>query len=285
MKKISLTIFGIAIFALVFHFGGKVEQKANKFLDMASNSETVSQIKRQVLTGGALRGPETAAKSSLTVSGIIRWTNSQRQSNGSLPALKENAQLDQAAAAKVKDMFDRQYFEHNSPDGKGPADLAAAAHYEYVDIGENLAMGNFKDDQALVQAWMDSPGHRANILNNKFQEIGVAVGRGMFQGKMTWLAVQEFGKPLASCPEIDPTLKDKISSLQREIDQLEPQLKFLKAQLDSQDPQTREEYDAYNKQVSDYNNLVKIYNNKADQLKSAVEIYNGQVKAFNACAG
>src|SRR6185369_15716694 len=117
-----------------------------------------------------------------------------------LPALKENALLDKAAKKKLDDMFAQQYFEHINPQGKGPSDLAKSVGYDYIAIGENLALGNFKNDAELVQAWMDSPGHRANILNKQYTEIGVAVGQGTYEGKKTWLAVQEFGRPTSSCP-------------------------------------------------------------------------------------
>ena len=81
-------------------------------------------------------------------------TNAERKAVASLPALKENAELDKSAAAKVADLFAKQYFEHESPDGKGPSDLALAAGYKYAIIGENLAEGNFESDQAVMDAWL-----------------------------------------------------------------------------------------------------------------------------------
>lgn len=237
----------------------------------------------QITTPPPLISSRESANAQLSIAGVISRTNMQRQQNGSLPALKENFKLDEAAAAKLKDMFVQQYFEHTSPQGKGPADLAIAAGYEYIAVGENLALGNFDNDRVLVQDWMDSPGHRANILNPQYEEIGVAVGRGEYEGRTVWLAVQEFGRPASSCPKVDGGLKTEMFNLQTEINLLEPQLTELKEYLDSTKPQTQAEADSYNKKVADYNNLVKVYNNKVDSLKMATERYNGQVRIYNAC--
>ena len=162
--------------------------------------------------------------------------------------------------------------------------MAKAAGYDYIAIGENLALGNFTDDEELVTAWMNSPGHRANILNKSFMEIGAAVGRGTFEGKQVWLAVQEFGKPASACPDIDGTLKLQISSLEQEVSTLEPQLSQLKQEIDQANPKNKAEYDEYNQKVAQYNSLVAVYNNKVDKLKSSVNEYNNQIRAFNACA-
>jgi len=121
---------------------------------------------------------------------------------------------------QLDDIFEKQYFAHISPEGLGPSDLAEKSGYEYIMIAENLALGNFKDDNTLVNAWMDSPGHRANILNNRYTEIGVAVGKGFFSesnennkeeiATEVWIAVQEFGLPLSSCPKPEESLLNTI---------------------------------------------------------------------------
>ncbi len=250
------------------------------------NNSAINKLEKsvgQIIAPPPLVSSRQSASAQLTVSGVINKTNIQRQENGNLSALKPNTQLSFAAKAKLDDMFKQQYFEHTSPQGKGPADLAKAAGYEYIAVGENLALGNFDNDQVLVQDWMDSPGHRANILNTQYEEIGVAVGKGEYQGKMVWLAVQEFGRPASSCPKVDGNLKTEIANMQAEINLLEPQLTALKNYLDSIKPQTQAEADAYNKKVGDYNNLVKIYNNKVDSLKLSTERYNAQVRVYNTC--
>jgi hypothetical protein len=249
-----------------------------------SKMPNVKSVKQEVNTSGLLRGRiEKLDSSWLTRAGTIDKTNEQRKENN-LPALKENRLLGQAAQKKMQDMFSGQYFEHVSPSGTGPADLAKAVQYEYVAIGENLALGNYKNDQELVTAWMNSPGHRANILNSKYLEIGVAVGKGMFDGHETWLAVQEFGKPASACPSVDSALKERIQALRAEVASLELQVSAAKAELSNPgEVKDKAAADAYNKKVNDYNVLVGIYNNKVDTLKLLTAQYNQQVNAYNAC--
>ena len=163
------------------------------------------------MTPPPIRVEREASGAELTIVGTIAKTNDERRTRG-LPELAANAKLAAAARVKADDLFARQYFEHVSPTGAGPADLAREAGYEYIEIGENLALGNFSDDADLVRAWMESPGHRANILNKEYEEIGVAVGKGTFEGETTWMAVQVFGRPLPDCPKPDAVLKAQIDS-------------------------------------------------------------------------
>ena len=279
----------IIIALLSWRFWPTGQQYANQlssgFENFASSTmaATLQDVTEKIFTPPPLRSAVNHQDASLSVAGVISWTNAARKENGNLPALKENSRLNAAAQAKVDDMFRRQYFEHKSPSGQGPADLARAAGYIYIAIGENLALGNYKNDQALVDAWMNSPGHRANILHAGFEEIGVAVGQGMYEGKKTWLAVQEFGRPASSCPSVDKSLKSEINSLQAEVDFMNAQLNQIKAELDSMHPQTQSDYDAYNQKVREFYDLVKIYNNKVDILKLDTANYNAQVNSYNAC--
>lgn len=249
---------------------------------IVDSGSLVADIRRDVNTPGPLRSAVNALNANLTRPGTIRETNEQRAQNN-LPPLQENELLNRVAEMKLKDMFDQQYFEHVSPKGLGPSDLVEAVEYEYVTVGENLALGNYQNDEKLVEAWMNSPGHRANILNSRFTEIGVAVGRGRFEGRMTWLAVQTFAKPASQCPQVDASLKATIDSYRAEVDALEVQVRQLKAELEAMDPKNKHEYEAYNAKVREYNQLVKLYNNKLDILKQAIPRYNEQVNAFNAC--
>ena len=250
-------------------------------LEQSSLAQSITQ---DPAMPGPLRGPENQPGSVLSVSGVLTWTNKNRADNGGLSALKENSTLDAQAEYKLKDMFTNQYFEHISPDGKGPAQLAQQFHYDYVVIGENLALGNFKNDEDLLTAWMNSPGHRANILNKQYDEIGIAVGQGIYEGRKTWLAVQEFGKPKSDCPAVNTNLKTQIDELNIQIKDLSNQMTQKKQEIDSADPKTKDEVDAYNSEVAAYNNLVHIFNNVVDQAKQLTNLYNNQVGAFNLCA-
>lgn len=220
--------------------------------------------------------------STITKTGIINWTNIQRKAHG-LSELKENQVLDQEAQAKVRDMFKQQYFAHINPQGEGPKELAQSFGYAYMGIAENLMQGNFVDNQSLVNSWMASSGHRANILNPKYQEIGVAVAQGFYHGRITWLAVQEFGRPIPSCAHVDPQLRSKIASLQSEVDQLQTKLKVMKNEIDANEPQTKAEFAAYNKKVSEYNEFASFINTKVNELKHDTQEYNREVEKYKSC--
>ncbi|MDQ3014710.1 MAG: CAP domain-containing protein [bacterium] len=218
----------------------------------------------------------------LTPAMVISYTNNERRANGK-KALTFNAELAAAAESKIQDMFDNQYFEHESPDGQGAAEIIEKAGYAYIIVGENLAMGNFKDDQALIEAWMASPGHKANMLNNRFTEIGVAVGKGTFNGKTTWLAVQEFGLPASTCQSVNAGFKAQIDEDTEKVDDMSLTLVGLQKELRTQPRNTDAEEAVYRTKVEQYNTLVTQYNKLAVQLKIDVEEYNSSVRLYNKC--
>lgn len=105
-----------------------------------------------------------------------------------------NDVLSAAAQLKANDMAAKGYFSHVSPDGTSPWFWIQKAGYAYTDAGENLAV-NFMDSDEVHNAWMNSPGHRANILRNGFTEIGIATASGTYNGRSAIFVVQYFGKP------------------------------------------------------------------------------------------
>lgn len=131
---------------------------------------------------------------------VIRLTNVQRASNG-LPALSENSTLDSAALAKGNDMLAKGYWAHFAPDGTSPWSFFLSFGYRYRYAGENLAR-DFSDPNSAVNAWMNSPSHRENILNPNYKEIGVGVVQGSLAGADTTIIVQFFGAPLSGQPSI-----------------------------------------------------------------------------------
>lgn len=230
---------------------------------------------------GPLRGLlDPNATGNLSAQGVVNFTNIQRDKNGGLTPLHFNKQLAAAAESKIDDMFAKQYFEHESPDGKTPANIIKAQGYEYIVVGENLALGNFANDEILVQAWMNSPGHRDNILNSKFAEIGVAVRQGQFEGKTVWLAVQEFGSPLSACPSPKKVIKTEIDANNAQIAVWESELRKKKAAMDASQSSGGSQY---NQAVSEYNALARQINNLSDETKQLVEEYNNSVNDFNNC--
>lgn len=132
-----------------------------------------------------------ASASVFSAQSVIDLINQDRTARQIQP-LKINANLSEAAKEKAYDMFAHDYFAHNSPSGVTPWHWFDANGYNYTFAGENLAI-NFTDAQSQHAALMASPAHRDNILNAKYQDIGVAVVQGSMDGRQTILTVQEFG--------------------------------------------------------------------------------------------
>jgi len=219
----------------------------------------------------------------LTRAGVILWTNGNR-TKAELPALDESSALDAIATIRLKDMFAKQYFEHVSPTGDSVDKEATKNGYAYLRIGENIALGNFEDDKALVDAWMASPGHRANILQPRYTEIGVAVGQGVYEGHATWIGVQVFALPTSACPMASADLRATIDAERSQIDSLTQSAQTLRSQLDAQTPVTKTEVDAYNQIVDRYNAIVGQLDALIATAKTNIDEYNAQVQAQNACA-
>lgn len=140
--------------------------------------------------------------SDISVADVVAQTNAERAKAG-LEPVQFNQTLSNAATAKANDMFAKQYWSHQAPDGTEPWTFIANAGYRYVAAGENLAR-DFGVTSDMVAAWMASPTHKANIMNPRYQEIGVAVVNGNLQGIDTTLVVQMFGRPqvvAATVPE------------------------------------------------------------------------------------
>ncbi len=273
MKKLIIVFLLIAFLILIrlidFSPFDQLREKTNL-------SEIIQLNKDYIITTPLVRLEPEDKQSFLTKSGIIEFTNLERGKIG-LNLLKENKKLDISAQKKTEDMLEKQYFSHESPLGTSISELVEQANYEYILIGENLALGNFKDDEDLVQAWMNSPGHRENILNRKYREIGIGLIKGVFEGKNTWLIVQHFGFPLSACLEPDQLLKEKIENDQEKLQEIEKELDILQKKLN---PRSKN----YNDQVQEYNDLVQEYNQIHERLVVSLSQYNDQVKNFNACA-
>ena len=133
---------------------------------------------------------------------IIVLTNDKRAELG-LSALTFNSSLSQAASAKASHMLEEDYWAHNSPSGRTPWNFISNADYKYLFAGENLAR-DFGDASSAVEAWMNSPSHRSNLLDSNFEEIGVAVTYGSLTGREGSLVVQMFGTPVSQLREIQP---------------------------------------------------------------------------------
>ncbi len=112
----------------------------------------------------------------ISSSALLSGTNSQRAGNGQA-SLKLNQQLASAAQAKADDMVARNYWSHTTPDGQQPWVFISNAGYKYAKAGENLAYG-FATSTDTVIGWINSPTHKANLLDPDFSEVGFGITNG-----------------------------------------------------------------------------------------------------------
>jgi len=124
---------------------------------------------------------------------VVNLTNQQRNQFGAEP-LSVNRRLASAAREKAQHMFDNDYWAHVSPDGTQPWSFFREQNYSYIHAGENLAK-NFATSAGVVEGWMNSPGHRDNLLNTDYTEIGIAAVNGRLEGEDTTLVVALYGRP------------------------------------------------------------------------------------------
>jgi uncharacterized protein YkwD len=125
---------------------------------------------------------------------VLSRVNAERRAAGLAP-LAANTLLDRAAQRHAEDMLRRSYFSHKGLDGSTILERVQATGYPARTVGENIAEGQFSVDQ-VMEGWMDSPGHRRNILERNFRELGVGVARGVSEPgrrhRIIW--VQNFGR-------------------------------------------------------------------------------------------
>ncbi|KRF60271.1 hypothetical protein ASG99_26870 [Bacillus sp. Soil768D1] len=114
---------------------------------------------------------ETSSELSAFEQQVVKLTNAERAKQG-LAALKIDTELSKVARLKSQDMKDKNYFDHNSPTYGSPFDMMKKFGISYTSAGENIAQGQ-KTPEEVVEAWMNSQGHRENIMNSSFTHIGV----------------------------------------------------------------------------------------------------------------
>ncbi len=145
---------------------------------------------------------------------VIELTNNQRL-NAGLEIVRSNSELSQAALAKAADMFANNYWAHVSPQGTEPWSFISNSGYKYQHAGENLAR-DFSSPKDIVSAWMASPTHKKNLLDGRYQDIGVAVMDGYINGVETTIVVQMFGTPQTSVSRIASGAVDALPALASE---------------------------------------------------------------------
>ncbi|MBI3626565.1 hypothetical protein HY224_00780 [Candidatus Uhrbacteria bacterium] len=130
---------------------------------------------------------------SLSLGKLTELTN-QARAKEKLPPLAPSALLTNAAQLKAVDILRNQYFRHAGPFGKNLQYWLKKVGYKYSEAGENLSL-NFYSEEGVIKNWLESPKHRANILDKDFTEIGLAAIAGRFRGVDTVIVVQMFGRP------------------------------------------------------------------------------------------
>ena len=111
-----------------------------------------------------------------------------------IPLLSTSGKLEQSSQLKATDLVEKQYFSHTTPEGKGFSAFLKDVGYEYTVAGENLAMG-FSNPKAVVDAWIASPLHYKNLADGEFNEQGLGIDSGLYDGKDTIFIAHHFGKP------------------------------------------------------------------------------------------
>jgi hypothetical protein len=228
---------------------------------------------------------------------VVRYTNEFRSAHG-LPPLTLNPVLSVAAQARAVDMKAHQYFAHHNPNtGEGPSEAIEAVGYVAKVSAENIAKGSWRSDRALVQGWIDSPGHRANILNPEVREIGIGLVRdgGIAAGRPVahLYAVQLFGRPLSDCGE-RPSERDsaaiqevdaRLQLLNERLRDRRRELDDLKARVDRAGSQTERNrwIQERNERVVEFNQLVAEAKGIQDTLSVMIETFNAKVSDFNTC--
>lgn len=122
---------------------------------------------------------------------IVAAVNAERRKAGVAP-VKANADLDESAQKHAEDMLARNFFAHESPSGTTVRERARSAGYRWRTIGENIAEGQLSVRE-VMDTWMRSPGHRRNILDKDFKELGVGLAMGSGGGTYRVLWAQSFG--------------------------------------------------------------------------------------------
>ncbi len=161
---------------------------------------------------------ETAEMSPAIVSDILILTNESRVAAGSQP-LELNFVLNQAAQTKAEDMVINNYFSHTSPDGRKPWHFVNRSAYEYLLVGENLAM-NFVGASDAHSALMASPSHQKNLLNPKYTHVGLAVVEGKIDGQTTNLMVQMFAYKSSADIVVEPVVQKVVETPKPIIEQV-----------------------------------------------------------------
>src|SRR5258706_15898033 len=173
LKKLASLVVALALIMPLSLFAETRDSKRTAMESLAADLTRVLGGNHVEVSGRTVPGPSASPS---IEEAVIAQMNRERAAYGLQP-LRVNASLALAAEDRIHDLFAKHYFNHVSPDGMQPFIWAERRGYDYSVIGENLATG-YPTATTVVDGWMDSPGHRANILGRDFGEVGVAVAAG-----------------------------------------------------------------------------------------------------------
>ncbi len=213
---------------------------------------------------------------------IFHATNGFRLAVGIDP-LEESTIMDAIAKRRVIDMQQLQYFGHLSATPYGADDMAQYFRYRYLRFGENIAFGSFPSEKSVVQAWMNSPGHRANILSEKFHEIGIASEPLEHSGREGIIIVEVFGLPIEDCPTIDRTLLEDMAAEESHIGLLQKaadEIRNLMGQVNISTEQGFRDFALYHRAHEALADNIEFRHNLILEMNDR---YNAQVRTYNGC--
>ncbi|MFZ1982163.1 MAG: CAP domain-containing protein [Smithella sp.] len=308
MTKISESDFwkkyGIIMIILIFVFFIVISVNMPKLFDFFKSENNVGYFVVQRAENLENSIMSSVSREVLTKDAIITLTNNARAQSG-LPPLKENQILDAIAESRANDMLEKQYFAHVSPTGQQVSDMAQSAGYRYEVIAENIGSGDFYTNQKIIDNWMQSPGHRRNILSAEVEDIGAAVLKGKMKGVETYITVQIFGlqsPPVSehTCVAPSKSLLNDIDLKKAEIETLRDQLSRLKHEIDAEkesiETDRRYAYDdnqkieklnerirALDEKSRWYNRILEDEKAKSSVVGSMIDEYNKTTQTYNDC--
>ena len=215
---------------------------------------------------------------------ILAIINQERIKNN-LQTLRFDYRLGVSAQKKADEMLSKEYFSHQTPDGKDFTYFIDYGEYEFIRVSENLARGDFVTSRDVVLAWMNSPTHKANIFDGTMIDTGIGIVLGVYKGKEQYMLVQHFGRPRGACPLIERSLESDIKSMTTRGKVLHTEIKKTQLSIDAilnNNPSVleRESAKIMEKNLEIKNNE---YNAVVDTLQELTVTYNTQAKAFNDC--
>ena len=167
---------------------------------MLGTSRCIAALAAMVVTlaapaGDAVVGRESGAAVRARVLELVNAARTKARKCGSVkfaaaPSLNTSRELDEAATGHARDMARKRYFDHRGSDGSQPKERVLDAGYQPRLTGENIAFGP-ESAEEVVAGWLASPGHCANIMDGRFEHIGVGLATGRKRGQIYW--VQTFG--------------------------------------------------------------------------------------------